>query len=95
MINREKRNKTLNEVGPVENTSRNPQRFLKTSPVQKEVLLCINCKTIHMRQNPFRLQEDNLSHRNCLNHLSLPSLPHIEQEYQESLIQVNIQIQQN
>ena len=39
VINRGKRSKTLSEVRPVENTSKNQQNFLEISPVQKEVLL--------------------------------------------------------
>ena len=39
MINREKRSKTLSEVKPVENISKNLQSFLEISPIQKEVLL--------------------------------------------------------
>ena len=38
VIGRGKSNKTLNEVKPVENISKNPQSFLEISPVQKEVL---------------------------------------------------------
>ena len=36
---RGKRSKTLSEVNPVENISKNLQSFLETSSVQKEVLL--------------------------------------------------------
>ena len=36
---REKRSKTLSEVNPVENISKDLQRFLEISPAQKEVLL--------------------------------------------------------
>ena len=36
--NREKRSKTLSEVKPVENKSKNLQSFLEISPLQKEVL---------------------------------------------------------
>ena len=36
---RGKRTKTLGEGKPVENISKNPQRFVEISPVQKEVLL--------------------------------------------------------
>ena len=50
---------------------------------------------MHEYQNPFRLKEDNLSQRNCQNQLSHPSLSHIEQECQESLIQGMIHIPQN
>ena len=39
VIDRGKRNKTLSEIKPVENTSKNLQTFLEISPVQKEVLL--------------------------------------------------------
>ena len=39
VINRGKRSKTLSEVKPVKNTSKNPQSFLEISLVQKEVLL--------------------------------------------------------
>ena len=35
---RRKRSKTLSEVKPVENISKNLQSFLEISPVQKEVL---------------------------------------------------------
>ena len=38
MIDRGKRRKTLSEVKPVENISKNLQSFLEISPVQKEVL---------------------------------------------------------
>ena len=38
VIDREKRSKTLSEVKPVENISKNLQSFLEISPVQKEVL---------------------------------------------------------
>ena len=38
MINREKRNKTMSEVKPVENMRKNPRSFLETSSMQKEVL---------------------------------------------------------
>ena len=34
-----KKSKTLGEVKPVKNVSKNLQSFLETSPVQKEVLL--------------------------------------------------------
>ena len=39
MINRGKRSKTLSEVKPVENISKNLQSFLERSPMEKEVLL--------------------------------------------------------
>ena len=83
MIGRGNRSKALSEVKPVKNISKNPQSFLETSPMQKEVLL------LH------KLQDHNPSQRNCQNQLSNPSLSHIEQECQESLIQGKIHIQQN
>ena len=39
VIDRGKTSKTLNEVKPVKNISKNLQSFLEISPVQKEVLL--------------------------------------------------------
>ena len=39
VIDRGKRSKTLSEVKPVENISKNLQSFLEISPVQKEDLL--------------------------------------------------------
>ena len=39
VINRAKRSKTLSEVKPIENISKNLQSFLEIRPVQKEVLL--------------------------------------------------------
>ena len=39
MINREKASKTLDEVKPVKNISKNLQSFVEVSPVQNEVLL--------------------------------------------------------
>ena len=39
MIHRGKRSKTLSEVKPVENISKNLQSFLEIRSVQKEVLL--------------------------------------------------------
>ena len=38
VINRGKRSKTLSEVKPLKNISKNLQTFLETSPVHKEVL---------------------------------------------------------
>ena len=38
VIDRGKRSKTLSEVKPVENISKNLQSFLEISPLQKEVL---------------------------------------------------------
>ena len=39
VIDRGKRSKTLSEVNPFKNISKNPQSFLEISPVQKKVLL--------------------------------------------------------
>ena len=38
VIGRGKRSKTLSEVKPVENISKNLQSFLEVSPLEKEVL---------------------------------------------------------
>ena len=38
VTDRGKRSKTLNEVKPAENISKNPQSLLEMSPVQKEVV---------------------------------------------------------
>ena len=38
VIDREKRSKTLSEVKPIENMSKNLQSLLEISPVQKKVL---------------------------------------------------------
>ena len=38
VIDRGKRSKTLSEVKPVKNISKNPQRFLEIIPVQMKVL---------------------------------------------------------
>ena len=96
VINRGKRSKTLSEVKPIEKSSKNLQNFLEISPRQKEFLPSHQLKHhAYESQNPFVLKEDNLSERNCQNQLFHPSLSHIETEYQESLIQGKIQIQQN
>ena len=39
VIDRGKRSKTVSEVKPVKNISKNLESFLEMSPVQKEVLL--------------------------------------------------------
>ena len=96
VILREKRSKTLSEVKPVENISKNLQSFLEISPVQKEVLLKHKLRDhAYQYQNPFGLKEDNLSLRYCQNQLRHPGLPHTEQECQETLIQGKIRNQQN
>ena len=48
VIDRGKRSKTLSEVKPVENISKNPQSFLEISSIQKKFFIYINCKTMHM-----------------------------------------------
>ena len=64
VINRGKRSKTLSEVKPVENISRNPLSFLEISPVQKEVLLSHELKDHAFEQyNLFGLKEDNPSEK--------------------------------
>ena len=96
VINRGKRSKPLSEVKPVENISKNLQSFLEISPMQKEVLPSQKLGDLAYEYlNPFRLKEDSLSQRNFQNQLSHPGLSHIEQEFQESLIQGKIHNQQN
>ena len=96
MINRGKRSKTMSEVKLVKNTSNNPQSFLEISSVQKEVCLSNKLQDhAYELQNLLVLKKDNSSQRNCQNKLSHPSLSHIQQECQESLIQKKINIQQN
>ena len=96
VIDRGKRSKTLSEVNPVENISKNMKVFLEICPVEKEVLFSYklwDCAYEH--KNPFRLKEDNLSQRNVQNQLSHPGLSDTGQECQESLIQGKICNQQN
>ena len=91
-----KRSKTLSEVRLVENINKSLQSFLEISPVQKEVLFSHKLQDhAHEKYNLFRLNEDNPSQRNCQYQLSHRSLLHIEQEWQESLIQGKIYIRQN
>ena len=96
VIDRGKRSKTLSEVKPVENISKNLQSFLEISPVQK-ILLPLHKLRDHAYeyQNTFGLKEDNLSQRNCQNELSHHGLSHTEQECQENLIQGKICKQKN
>ena len=53
MIDRGKRSKTLSEVMPVENISKNPQSCLEISLMQKEILFSHKRKTIHMSKRIF------------------------------------------
>ena len=95
-MDRGKRSKTLSEVKPIENISKNLQSFLEINPVQKEVLLSHKLRDhAYEYQNPFELKEDNLSQRNCQNQLSHPGLSHIKQECQKSLTQGKICNQQS
>ena len=65
--------------------------FLEIGPMQKEVLPSHKLQDhAYTWQNPLGLQEDNQSQINCQNQLRHPSLSHIEQECQESLIQWKI-----
>ena len=48
VIDRGKRNKTLSEVKPVKNISKNPQSFFEISLMQKKSFFYMNCKTMHM-----------------------------------------------
>ena len=41
-------NKTMSDVKPVKNISKNPESFRVTGLVQKKSFLHINCKTMHM-----------------------------------------------
>ena len=63
VINKGKRSKTLSEVKPVENISKNPQSFLGIRPMQKEVLFHISCKTMHMSNRMFLDKRKITSHR--------------------------------
>ena len=94
MINRGKRSKILNEVKPVENINKNLQNFLEISPTQSEVLPSYKLHDhAYEYQNPFGLNEDDPSQRNCQNQMRHPRLSHIEQECQEILNQGKIHIQ--
>ena len=65
MIDRGKRSKTLSEVKPVENISKNLQSFLEIRPVEKEVLPSHKLRGhVYQYRNPFGLKEENLSQRN-------------------------------
>ena len=79
VISRGKGSKTLTEVKQVENIIKNLQSVLEISPVLKEDLPSHKLRDhAYEYRNPFRLQEDNLSQRNCQNQLSHPGLSHIE-----------------
>ena len=75
LIDRGKRIKTLNEVKPGKNISKNLQSFLEISSVQKEVFASHKLRDhTYQYKNPFSLKEDNLLQRNCQNQLSQPGL---------------------
>ena len=98
-INRGKRSKTLSEVKPIKNISKNLQsiqgKILEIGLMQKKVLLSHKLQEYaYEYYNPFGLKEDNLSQRNCQNQLCHPGLSHTEQECQKSLIQGKICNQQ-
>ena len=96
MMDRGKRSKTLSEVKPVKNISKNLQGFQEISLLQNEVLSTNKLQDLgYEYQNLFKLKEDNPSQRNCQYQLSHLCLSHIEQECEESLIQERIHIQQN
>ena len=81
----------LSDVKSSENINKNLQSFLDMGPVQKKVLLSHKLHDhAYEYQNPFRLKEDNLLHRNHQNQLSHSCLPHTEQECQDSFNQGKI-----
>ena len=49
MIDRGKKSKTLSEVKPVKNKSKNLQSFLEIIPCKRKSFFNINCETMHMR----------------------------------------------
>ena len=96
MIDRGKKNKTLSEVKPVQNISKNSHSFLAIGIVQKEVLFSHELQDhAYEQQNPFGLKEDNQLQRNCQNQSSHSRLSQTEQECYESLVRGKIRIQQN
>ena len=68
MIDKGKRSKTLSEVKPVKNISKNLQSFLEINLMHMSSRILLD------------LKEDNSSQRNCQNQLSDPGLSDIEQE---------------
>ena len=68
VIGRGKRNKSLKEVKPLKNISKNPQGFIEIRPMEKEVLPSHKLRDhVYESQNPFRLKEYNPSQRNGQN----------------------------
>ena len=68
MIDKGQRSKTLSEVKPVKNVSKNLQSFLEISLMHVSSRILLD------------LKEDSPSQRNCQNQLSYPGLSDIEQE---------------
>ena len=68
VVDRGKRSKTLNYVKPVQNINKDLQSFVEISLMQKS-FLHINCKTMHMSKESFRLIEDDPNQRNCQSQL--------------------------
>ena len=84
-IFRGKRNKSPNEVKPVENTNKKTQSLIKISPLQKKVPLHINCKTVHRNIKILANYTKVTSHREIARiSWSFQSLSHVEQEHQKS-----------
>ena len=66
----------LSDVKSAENINKNLQSFLDMGPVQKKVLLSHKLHDhAYEYQNPFRLKEDNLLHRNRQNQLESSMFP--------------------
>ena len=96
VVNRGKRSKILIEVKVVENISKTPGSFQEISLVLKEAFLSHKQEDhAYEQENLFVLNEDNPLQRNCQNQWSHPTLSHIEQECQETLIEGKIHIQRN
>ena len=79
VINRGKRSKTLNEVNPVKNISKNPESFLEIHPLQKEFPTSHKLQDhIYESQNAFGWKKDNPSKKNYQNQLSHTNLSHTQ-----------------
>ena len=53
VIKRGKGTKTLREVKPVKNISKNLQSFLEINPVKRKSFFHMNCKTMYMSNRVF------------------------------------------
>ena len=51
VIHRGKRSKTLSEVKPVKNLSKNLQSFLEISPCKRKSFIHINCESILIKES--------------------------------------------